>query len=211
MIKDIECTLIDDMSGSRKFYLGKGYFFKTYESYSSLYWRKIKRTGRIFKSKLMFWRKNKNIEEVIKRKISDWKFYVKDFKAEAPLPPNCAVLINSSGNKTPFFHRALNGKVSYCDIEIDKPSKSRVKQIEPDIAMLGNQARKKVVDTYMVGNFWDKYKKEIMFAIAATLSLVLIFLVLKKVDIIQEAARVFNEAATTVKSSSVINYNTTAP
>jgi hypothetical protein len=196
MTKDIECVLIDDMSGSRKFYTGKGYYYKVYESFSSLYWRKLKNT----------FKKGK-----IKRNISEWKFYIKEFEAEAPLPPNCAVLINSKGDKTPFFHRALNGKVSYLDIEIDKPSKSRVKQIEPDIAMWGNQARKKVVDTYQVGNFWDKYKKEIMFAIAATLALVLIFLTLKKVDIIQEAARIFSEAATTIKSSSVINYNTTAP
>jgi hypothetical protein len=195
---DRTCALIDDVSGSRSFYIGEGFYFKEKESLISYYLK-------ILKSKIFFWKKIK-----VTRKISDWKFYIKDFKSEAPLPPNCSILIEK-GKKVPFFYRALNGKVSYCDVEIDKTNTKGIKQIEPDIALWGNQARKKVVVTYSIKNFWDKYGDTIVFFGAATLSLVLVYLLLKKIDVIQEGARLFSESVSTLKSSSIINSTTGAP
>lgn len=206
----LECGLIDDSTGLRTFSLGKGDYYKKIEPLTSFYKRKVNRVGRIIKRKLLFWKKDKTEEPKIQREISEWKFWIYDWKQEAPVPPNCGSCIQAGGGKVPFFYRDLNSKTFFCKIKFNKKS-GNVKQIEPDVQMWGYRARKKLILTYTFKDWWDKYKDAIMFFGSAVLALVLVYLLIKKVDILTVLGDIIKSSAETIKASSIINSTTGAP
>lgn len=161
------------------------------------------------------------------KKTNLWDFKLKDLKEKLMPPPDSCMLVGKGGRNVIMWYQSSAGEIYPCKLEIQKPivmeevatevtgqdgkvsivmqkvAKAYVKVIEPDIALWGALNDEKLMSVYGHTTWWDKYGNQVMFFGAAVLTLALIFMVLKKIDIVQEAARLFSEAAQTLKASSV--------
>jgi hypothetical protein len=161
------------------------------------------------------------------KKNSLWDFKLQKGKDTLMPPPDQTLLVGASGNNVAPFYQNSAGELYPCKLEISKPehweeieveqkmpdgkyqtiktkvAKLQIKVIEPDIALWGTMRAEKNRQVYGNQNFWDKYGNHIMFFGTACLTLALIFMVLKRIDVVEEAARLFREAAEVLKASSV--------
>lgn len=160
------------------------------------------------------------------KKTNLWSFKLLSQKEKLMSPPDKCLLVGSNGNNVIPWYQSSAGQLYPCMLEIVKPvtyeyqdvevtnpdgsvgiqkqkiAKCFVKVIEDDIQLWSNLADEKLEQTFGHKTFWDQYGNQIMFFGAAVLTLALIFMVLKKIDVVQEAARLFNDAAQTLKASS---------
>lgn len=156
-----------------------------------------------------------------------WDFRLQKAKETLMPPPDQCLMVGEGGRNVAMHYQNSAGEIYPCEVEIVKPNqwdeietevkqpdgsfklvtqkiaKAKVKVIEPDIALWGTVRAQKIRETYGHQTWWDKYGNQVMFFGAAVLTLALIFMVLKKIDIVQEAARLFAEASQTLKQSAV--------
>lgn len=161
------------------------------------------------------------------KKTDIWDFRFKALKEVTSPPPYKILLTGTKGGNVALYYQNSAGELYPCEIEIIEPTedeeqrlkcilpdgstgivttkvaKCKMKIIEPDIALWSTQQHKMNRETFGNKTWWDKYGNQVLFFGAATLTLVLIYLVLKKIDVIQEAARLFKEAVETLKASGV--------
>jgi len=161
------------------------------------------------------------------KKTNLWDFKLKDLKEKLMPPPDNCMLVGKGGRNVITWYQSSAGEIYPCKLEIQKPvvmeevatevtdpdgkvrivmqrvAKAYVKVIEPDIALWSALNDEKLMATYGHETWWQKNGPMVMFFGAAVLTLALIFMVLKKIDVVSEAARLFNEAATTLKAGSV--------
>ena len=159
------------------------------------------------------------------KKTNNWDFRFKSLKEIAAPPPFKVLLTGTKGDNVALYYQNSAGELYPCELEIIEPkaeeekemkvilpggkiglvkslvAKCKLKVIEPDIALWSTQMDQKILDTYGNRSWWDKYGNQVLFFGTATLVLVLIFLVLKKVDVIQEASDAIREALKTFKST----------
>lgn len=156
-----------------------------------------------------------------------WDFRFKKLKEVVAPPPYKVLLPGEGGTNVAVYAQNSAGELYPCDIEVifpkeyeeeevevlnedgttsimkQKIAKCKLKIIEPDIALWSTQQDMKLMETYGNKNWWDKYGNYVMFFGTALLVIVLLFLVLKKIDVVQEAARLFKESAQILKTSGV--------
>jgi len=156
-----------------------------------------------------------------------WDFKFKKLKETVAPPAYKALLPGEGGKNVAVYAQNSAGELYPCMVDVEFPeekveeevevlngdgttslqkqkvAKCKLKVIEPDIALWATQQSQRIRETFGNKTWFDKYGNYVMFFGTAMLVIVLIFLVLKKIDVVGEAARLFNEAATTLKASSV--------
>lgn len=156
-----------------------------------------------------------------------WDFRFKGLKEITSPPPYKILMTGTKGGNIAVYYQNSAGELYPCQVSIIEPmgeeeiemevilpngkigkvrtkiAKCQLKIIEPDIALWSSQQAEKDRQTFGNQTWWDKYGNQVLFFGAATLTLVLIYLVLKKIDIIQEAARLFKESAEYLKASGI--------
>lgn len=161
------------------------------------------------------------------KKTNLWDFKLKDLKEKLMPPPDNCMLVGKGGRNVITWYQSSAGEIYPCKLEIQKPvtmveeevevtqpdgkvvlvrqkvAKAYVKVIEPDIALWSALNDEKLMATYGHESWWQKNGPMVMFFGAAVLTLALIFMVLKRIDVVEEAARLFAEAAQTLKAGSV--------
>jgi hypothetical protein len=161
-----------------------------------------------------------------------WDFRFKGLRETAAPPPYKILLTGVKGNNVATYFQNSAGELYPCEVEIIEPTgeetqevevllpngktiktqmqvaKCKMKIIEPDIALWSCQMDDKLLSTYGNKTWWDKYGNYVMFFGTATLVLVLIYLVLKKIDVVKEAAQLFRDSATYLKQSAITTPST---
>lgn len=161
------------------------------------------------------------------KKTNLWDFRFKSLKEIKSPPPYKVLLTGLKGNNVAVYYQNSAGELYPCEVEVIEPkeeeevdmevlmpdgkigivktkiAKCKLKIIEPDIALWSTQMDEKLIETYGNKTWWDKYGNQVLFFGAAALTLVLIYLVLKKIDVVAEAARLFRESIDYLKASGV--------
>lgn len=161
------------------------------------------------------------------KKTNLWDFRFKSLKEVTSPPPYKVLMTGTKGGNVAIYYQNSAGELYPCEIEIIEPvgeeevemevilpngnmgkvrtkvAKCQLKIIEPDIALWSSQQHEKDRQTFGNQTWWDKYGNQVLFFGTATLVLVLIYLVLKKIDVVQEAAQLFKQTAEYLKSSGI--------
>lgn len=161
------------------------------------------------------------------KKTNIWDFRFKGLKETTSPPPYKVLLTGTKGANIAIYYQNSAGELYPCEVEIVEPTgeevremevllpngkvgivktkvaKCKLKIIEPDIALWSTQMDEKLLETYGNKTWWDKYGNQVLFFGAATLTIVLIYLVLKKIDVVKEAADQFKSAVEYLKASGV--------
>lgn len=161
------------------------------------------------------------------KKTNLWDFRFKLLKEVASPPPYKVLLTGTKGNNVAVYYQNSAGELYPCEVEVIEPTgeeeqemevilpdgkigyvttkvaKCKLKIVEPDIALWSSQMDEKLLRTYGHQTWWDKYGNQVLFFGTVLLTLVLIYLVLKKIDVVQEAARLFKESAEYLKQSGI--------
>lgn len=152
------------------------------------------------------------------KKTNMWDFRFKGLKETVSPPPYKVLLTGTKGGNVAAYYQNSAGELYPCEVEIIEPmgeeekemkvllpdgttgivktkvATCKMKIIEPDIALWSTQMDEKLIETYGNKTWWDKYGNQVLFFGTCTLVLVLIYLVLKKIDVVQEAADAFRAA-----------------
>ena len=168
------------------------------------------------------------------KRTNNWDFRFKSLKEIASPPPYRMLLTGTKGNNVAVYYQNSAGELYPCEVEVIEPmegseqeievilpdgkkgfvttkvAQCKMKIIEPDIALWSTQMDQKLLDTYGNKTWWDKYGNQVLFFGTATLVLVMIFLVLKKVDVIKEASGAIQDALKVFKSTGT-SATSTAP
>lgn len=161
------------------------------------------------------------------KKTNLWDFRFKTLKEITAPPPYKILLAGLKGKNVAPYYQNSAGELYPCEIEVIEPqeyeekeleiplpdgrigliktkvAKCKLKVIEPDIALWSTQMDEKLLQTYGNKTWWEKYGNQVIFFGTAVLVLVLIYLVLKKIDVVGEAARLFKETAEYLKQSGI--------
>lgn len=161
------------------------------------------------------------------KKTNIWDFRFKSLKETTSPPPYKVLLTGTKGGNVALYYQNSAGELYPCEVEIIEPrddeeqrmkvilpdgktgwirttvAKCKMKIIEPDIALWAATQDEKLMETFGNKTWWDKYGNQVLFFGAATLTLVLIYLVMKKIDVVKEAADMFKQAVDALKQSGV--------
>jgi hypothetical protein len=161
------------------------------------------------------------------KKTNLWDYRFKSLKETTSPPPYKVLLTGVKGGNIAVYYQNSAGELYPCEVNLIEPTgeeevemevilpngkigkvktkiaKCQLKIIEPDIALWSTQMDEKLLSTYGNQTWWDKYGNQVLFFGTATLIIVLIYLVLKKIDVVGEAARLFKESIEYLKASAV--------
>ena len=161
------------------------------------------------------------------KKTNVWDFRFKGLKEITSPPPYKVMLTGLKGGNVVMYYQNSAGELYPCEVEVIEPkefeekelevilpngqvgyvkqkvAKCKLKIIEPDISLWSTQMDQKLIETYGNKTWWDKYGNQVLFFGAAILTIVLIYLVLKKIDVVAEAARMFKETVEYMKQSGI--------
>ena len=159
------------------------------------------------------------------KKTNIWDFRFKSLKEITSPPPYKVLLTGTKGGNVAVYYQNSAGELYPCAVEIIEPMEDeekkmkvllpdgttgivrtkvatcKMKIIEPDIALWSTQMDEKLIETYGNKTWWDKYGNQVLFFGAATLTLVFIFLVMKKIDVVKEASDAFRAALEYAKTT----------